>query len=352
MTNTHVEQYGYQIVKGWDIPDTMRALTLHAYDGADLRVEQLPLPHPGPGEVLIRMHAAPINPSDLMFVRGMYGFTKQLPVVPGFEGSGTVVAVGRGLAGAVLLGRRVACAAPDDGNGTWAEYMRTDVQRCIPLLPSVSSERGAMLIVNPLTAWALVDLARRGKHRAVVQTAAASALGKMIVRLAQRDNLPLINIVRREEQAAQLRAIGATHVLDSSRADFDEQLHNLCHILQATLALDAVAGEMTGRLLQAMPRGSRVTVYGALSEAPCQIHPIDPIFRGKSVDGFWLSDWFRGQNTLDVFRAGLSVQQLLGSELKSEVRACMPLEEGQRGLQLYANRMTEGKVLLMPGLRR
>jgi NADPH:quinone reductase-like Zn-dependent oxidoreductase len=282
----------------------------------------------------------------------MYGFTKQLPVVPGFEGSGTVVGAGSWWAAATLLGRRVACAAPDDGNGTWAEYMRTDALRCIPLLPSISSERGAMLIVNPLTAWALVDLARRGKHRAIVQTAAASALGKMIVRLAQRYNLTLINIVRREEQAAQLRTLGATHVLDSSPPDFDEQLRELCHSLHATLALDAVAGEMTGRLLQAMPRGSRVTVYGALSEAACQIHPIDPIFRGKRVDGFWLSDWFRTQGPLDALRAGLSVQRLLGGDLKSEVRACLPLEEGKRGLELYANRMTEGKVLLMPGMRR
>src|SRR5262245_46472731 len=145
------------------IPRTMRAIELRSYDGRPeslVLVEKL-VPAPGPGQVLVRMAASPINPSDLMFLRGQYGFKKGLPVVPGFEGSGTVVAGGGGFIASMLQGRRVACAAasPDLQDGTWAEYTVTSARLCIPLLRDVDLEQAAMMLVNPLTAWALVDIA-------------------------------------------------------------------------------------------------------------------------------------------------------------------------------------------------
>ncbi|MDQ3805658.1 MAG: alcohol dehydrogenase catalytic domain-containing protein, partial [Acidobacteriota bacterium] len=141
------------------IPATMRAVELRSYEGgeAGLTVVEKPVPRPGRGEVLVRMAAAPVNPSDLMFVRGMYGQRKRLPVVPGFEGSGVVVAAGGGLMARYLKGRRVACAAPFDGDGTWAEYMSAPAAQCIPLRKGVELEHAASMIVNPFTAWALLD---------------------------------------------------------------------------------------------------------------------------------------------------------------------------------------------------
>ncbi|MEM8536027.1 MAG: zinc-binding dehydrogenase [Chloroflexota bacterium] len=335
------------------VPSTMRAVVLNTYDNTPdaLTIEERPIPRPGKGQVLVRMTATPINPSDLMFLRGLYGVRKELPVIPGFEGSGKVVAAGDWATSRALLGRNVACLAPDNDNGTWAEYMVTSINRCIPLL-GLNDLQGAMLVVNPGTAWGLIDIARREKHRAVVQTAASGALGQMIVRLSQRYQLPMIHIVRRQEQVDLLRGLGAIHILDSSSPDFDQQLRVRCRELGATLAFDAVAGEMTGRLLQAMPKGARVTVYGGLSEQPCQIHPLDPIFKGKTLDGFWLASWLEQQTLPDILRLARGIQQLINTDLKSTVRACFPLEETHQALELYAQRMTEGKVLLMPFLRR
>jgi NADPH2:quinone reductase len=160
------------------IPATMRAVQLRAYDGnpESVAVVELPVPRPGPGQVLIRVAASPINPSDLMFIRGLYGFKKPLPAVPGFEGSGTVVEAGGGMMPRFLKGRRVACAAadPNIAGGMWAEYLVTSAQLCVPLSKQVDMEQGATMLVNPLTAWALMEEARLGRHRAVVQTAAAS----------------------------------------------------------------------------------------------------------------------------------------------------------------------------------
>jgi NADPH:quinone reductase-like Zn-dependent oxidoreductase len=132
------------------IPDKMDALQLRVYEGvAALTLAQKAVPRPGRGQVLVRMVAAPVNPSDLSFLEGHYGVTKRLPVVPGFEGSGTVVAAGPGLFGRLLLGRRVACAAHPREDGSWAGYMRTRATMCAPLLKEVSLEQGATPAIKP-----------------------------------------------------------------------------------------------------------------------------------------------------------------------------------------------------------
>ncbi len=332
------------------VPPTMRALQLRAYDGKpeSLVLVEKPVPRPGKGQVLVKIAATPVNPSDTGFIRGLYAMQKKLPITPGFEGSGTVVAAGSGFMGRALIGKRVACSAPFDGDGTWAEYMVTSAKMCIPLRKQVSLEQGAMLIVNPMTAWALLDIAKRGGHRAVVQSAAASALGRMIFRLGQRFGITVINVVRRQEQIDLLQALGAKYVLNSSATDFEEHLRQLGHELQVSLALEAVSGEISAYILRALPKGAKMIVYGAVSEQGCQIDPRSLIFDGKRLEGFWLAEWARHKSMPGQIRAAMQVQKLLESDLKTEVRARLPLEEAGKGLQQYAAHMTEGKILLVP----
>jgi NADPH:quinone reductase-like Zn-dependent oxidoreductase len=330
------------------LPPAMRALELRAYDGApsSLRLTEKPVPRPERGQVVVRIAASPVNPSDLLFLRGLYGIKKPLPVVPGFEASGVVVAAGPGLAARALLGRRVACAATSDDDGTWAEYMRTSVSLCLPLLPGVDLH-AASAFANPLTVHALLSLAKG--HKAAIQSAAASALGRMLVRVARKRRLPMVHVVRRPEQVELLRSMGATEVLDSSDPEFDARLKQTAKRLGATIAFDAVAGELSGRVLHAMPRGSRLVVYGALSEKACAIPPGDFIFRDKTIEGFWLSTWLRKNPVYDTLRAGVAVQRGLSDEFRTEVRARLPLEAAGEGLAEYASSMTTGKILFIPG---
>ena len=334
------------------IPRSMRAVQLRAYDGKpeSIAVAEVPVPQPGSGEVLVRIFASPINPSDLMFIRGLYGFKKPLPAIPGFEGSGTVVEAGAGIMPRLLKGRRVACAAanPKVTGGMWAEYVVTSAQFCIPLRKHVDLEQGAALLINPMTAWGLMHEARRGGHRAVVQTAAASALGRMIIRLGKRFSIPVINVVRRAEQVELLRGLGAEYVLNSSEPEFNERLRELCHQLGASIGFDAVAGEMSGIVLRAQPRGSRLLVYGGLSLQPNQADPASLIFEGKQLEGFWLTGWLRSRTLLGQLRLARQIQELLRNDLKTEFQAKVPLPEVGRALQQYAANMTAGKVLLMP----
>lgn len=335
---------------GASLPDSYLAAVITAYDGSleSLQLTQKPMPKPEPGQVIVKMHAVPMNPSDLMFLKGLYGVVKPLPAVPGWEGSGTVLASGGGFVANHLVGKRVACASRVNGDGTWAEYLLTSAVRCIPLNRTLTDEQGATLIVNPLTAWALIDIARKTRVSAFVQTAAASALGRMIIRLSRKFGLPGIHVVRRREQADELRALGAEYVLESSEPEFDKRLRELCEKLQAKIAFEAVSGELSARVLRAMTRGSRLILYGGLSESPCMADPRDLIFEDKRIEGFFLADWLANRSVVSQLRLGRQIQSLLGAELQTDVRARFPLQQVREALQEYTNQMTGGKVLIIP----
>lgn len=328
------------------IPETMQAVLLED-TGGPLTVGRIEVPEPGPGQLLLRMAAAPINPSDLGFLRGSYGFQKPFPVVPGLEGSGTVVAAGSGLFPRFYLGKRVACATPEASGGAWAEYLVTSATSCFPLTRNLSLEQGATLIVNPMTALAFIDIARRGRHRAIVSNAAAGALGRMILWLGQSYEIPVIHVVRRPEQAELLRSLGGEHILNSSDPDFVDRLRAAATQLQATLILDPVAGRQTRQLLDAAPDGSTVLVYGRLSgEGP------EAALQGeqdgdKRVDGFFLPNWLAKKNVLRRLLLVRKVQRLVAEGLQTSIRMRLPLSAVHEAMEAYRANPTAGKILLM-----
>lgn len=341
------------------LPKNMRAVRLQAYHEdvteaiRGLNVVEQPLPKPSRGQVLVKIEATPCNPSDLLFLQGKYGVLKKLPAVPGWEGTGTVVASGGGWLAGWLRNKRVACGVRGDRDGAWAEYCLANARDCIPLKRRLPFTAAASLIVNPLTAIGLLDTARRDGHAAAVLTAGASQLGRMLLYLAGRAKFPLVCVVRREEQAQLLKSAGAELVLNSADVDFVEQLATACQQVNATAALEAVAGDMTGTLLSAMPQGSCVYVYGALSEEPCgAIDPIDLIFRNKTVTGFYLGEWLRTRGAFGVLRRANRIQRMLIDGLiATKVQRQIRLDEVSEGLLRYVESMTEGKVLILPQKR-
>lgn len=342
------------------IPNQMRALLLEQYrdDVAEaigaLKVVERPVPTLRRGQVLVRIEAAPCNPSDLLLLQGKYGTLKTLPSVPGWEGAGTVVASGGGWLASWLQGRRVACGLQVDRDGTWAEYFVANATECIPLKRQLPIEQAANLIINPLTAMGLLDTARRRGHRAAVHTAGASHLGRMLVAMAKEARFTIINVVRRNAQVELLRSMGVEHVLNSSDETFSEQLRDACSRLRATAAFEAVAGHMTGTVINAMPPSSTVFVYGALSEEWCaEIDPIAIIFENKTVTGFYLGTWLRRCGALGILRAAGRVQRMLiDGCIKTTPQRQVTLDEAVEGLQQYVDHMTDGKVLITPHARQ
>ena len=322
----------------------MHAIRQHKA-GGNLVSESVPVPLPGAGEVLVKMQASPINPSDLALLKGNY-LARKYPFIPGLEGSGVVVSSGGGMLAGARVGKRVACTPDPLGDGTWADYMKTSVMRTVPISRTTSFEEGAMMLVNPMTAMALVQIAKKGKHRAIVNNAAASALGKMLIRLTNRYEIPLINIVRREEQVTELKSMGATHVLNSEEGSFESTLKQHAHELGANLILDAVSGSQTSLLLRAAPRGSTLITYGRLSGDPVLVDPGILIKEEKQITGFQLGNWFQSKSMTFKLRFISHVKKNLSDTLLTHIDRRMPLEKVEEALALYSKNMSAGKIML------
>lgn len=324
--------------------EMMKAVRQHKA-GAKLIIESIPVPVPGPGEVLLKMDTSPINPSDLANISGDY-IAASWPFTPGLEGSGIIVKAGSGILPRLRLGKKVACSPHSGEDGTWAEYMKTSVMNTVPLPKGLDMEQGSMMLVNPMTAMAFISLAKKSKHRALVNNAAASSLGKMLIRLALKESLPLINIVRQEQQVEELKNLGAIHVLNSSLPSFPEELSLLADKLGATLFLDAVSGKETARLLTAAPSGSTLVVYARLSGDPLQADPSDLIRLDKTISGFQLGNWLSGKSMPYKLKFLGQVKKEMNGTLSSQVRRSFPMEEVNEAISLYRDHMSAGKVLL------
>ena len=336
-------------ISQFEIPNKMKALHLETF-GQPLKLKEISMPSPGKGEILVQIDSSPVNPSDNSFLKGNYGSKKKLPVIPGFEGSGVVVASGSDFMSRRLLGKNVACFAPMDGNGTWAEFMVTKSNMAIPLKKGVDLEQGSMLMVNPLSVMAMVDIAIKGKHKAIANTAAASALGQMLNQICIERNLPIVHIVRREEQVELLKDQGAKYVINSSSSNFVEDMTKVFAELNVSLAFDAIAGQSPFDLIEALPVGGEVMVYGGLSEQASAVHPGMLIFEKKKVSGFWLSEWITHQSLLKMLRTFGKIQKMISNKHQTKIHKRVALADTQEGIKTYIENMTAGKVLVKPGL--
>lgn len=326
----------------------MKAVTILKYDAQspELVLRDKETPTPKENEVLVRIHLSPINPSDLMFIRGLYGFKKKAPVSAGFEASGTIEAVGSAIK-SLKPGMSVSCVAPHN-DGTWAEYMVTTEENCLPLAADVSLEEGATFFVNPMTAWAMVQKAKSEGHQAILQTAAASALGKMVIRLCQHFNIPVVNVVRKEEQIKALLEIGAEHVLNSNSPNFTKDLFKICKKLNVTYAIDAVAGETAQTVFECLPYGSKLVCYGALSEKPFSVNSGIVLFQNKKIEGFWLSSWIYEIGLESFQKQALEAQKLIKTVFQTKINKRFSFSDYAEGLEYYKSNMSEGKIVFGP----
>lgn len=302
------------------------------------------------GFVLVKMASAPFNPSDIAFMQGSYHVKKTMPAVPGFEGAGRVVLVGRGVDDA-LLGQKVACFAGKDTDGTWAEYLLARPSQLLVVDESMDWEQTATFLVNPFTASALFRLALDSGASAFALNAAGSSVAQWMRLLAKKQGMEVINIVRKPETQAKLLAGGCPHVLLQTDVHFEKELTRLSHALDCRIAFDAVGGKLGGLLLNALPDKSKLVVYGGLSNQPLgELDVLGIIFREKTVQGFDLNQWWASANA--------ETKQKMANEL-DEVRKATnnPVNISQvfdiqnvvEGIRYYLGHMSEGKVLLRLG---
>lgn len=205
-----------------------------------------------------------------------------------------------------------------------------------------------MLLVNPLTALAFFDIAKHNKNKAIINAPAVGALGRMIDFLRKKNHIPVINIVRNEKQLNTLIARGSRNVLNGSKGYFYYQLRVLSHDLNVTLALDAVGGKLTQLILEAIPYGGSVIMYGNLSGEQSDIDFRALVMENKHIAGFYLENWIKDYGLTKTIRNTFAVKRLLKNEMKISVQNRFPLENAQQAIDAYLNNMSDGKILLVP----
>jgi NADPH:quinone reductase-like Zn-dependent oxidoreductase len=278
---------------------TMQALVMHAVgEPADvLRLETRPMPEPDAGQVRIRVQAAPMHPTDLHVMRGRYGFSPELPAVLGMECVGVVDALGDGVE-TVAVGERVITVGI---TGTWQQYVVADAARVVAVPDQMSTSTAAQLLTNPLTALLLVTSkldVQPGEW--LLQTAAGSTVGRLVLQLGRHLGFKTINVVRRRAAVEEILELGGSEVISTDDEDLCRRVREIAGEDGVSKAIDSVAGQLGADVFHSLAPGGEMIVYGALSshrqtEADRLSLPLDArsmIYGTKTVRGFWLYRWF------------------------------------------------------------
>ncbi|HEX6078687.1 MAG TPA: zinc-binding dehydrogenase [Methylomirabilota bacterium] len=357
----------------------------------ELSLASVPVPEPKPEEVIVRVEASPINPSDqgLLFagadmstakaggtpdrpvitaslspavVKAMAGRLDQ-PMPVGNEGAGVVVRAGSSPAAQALIGKTVAIL----GGAMYQQYRCIKAAQCLVLPAGTTPAEGASCFVNPLTALGMVATMRAEGHKALVHTAAASNLGQMLVKICLADKVDLVNIVRRPEQVTVLKRIGAVHVCSSASPTFMDELTDALAATGATVAFDAIGGgTLAGQILTAMEAAAnrtakeysrygstvhkQVYIYGGLDRGPTQFNRTFGMAWG--IGGWLLTPFLQKIG----FEAAQKLRERVAAEVKTTFASTYTKEVSLAGaLQLdeiavYGRQATGAKYLINPNL--
>jgi NADPH2:quinone reductase len=374
-----------------DIPSTaqeLRSLVTQA-GTLELSLSMVPVAQPEPDEVVVRVEASPINPSDVGLllagadmttatVSGSASHPIVTAIIPpgalrnlagrvgislpvGNEGAGTVVRAGASVGAQALMGQSVAIA----GGAMYAQYRCMKAKQCLQLRSGTQPAEAASWFVNPLTALGMVETMRREDHHALVHTAAASNLGQMLNKLCIEDGVPLVNIVRRPQQEALLRAAGATYVCNSTEPTFMDDLTRALGATSATLAFDATGGgKLAGQILACMEaaavasaseysrygstRHKQVYIYGGLDRGPTELNRNFGMAWG--VGGWLLTPFLQlaGPEVFDRLRARVAsgLTTTFASTYTKEVSLAGALQLD--AISVYAKQATGEKYLITP----
>ena len=355
----------------------------------ELSLAEVTTPEPGPDEVVVKVEATPINPSDLGLLLGPIdmataksaGSGKAIKVTAkvaeaslpnlaarldqampvGNEGAGTVIKAGSSEAAQALLGKTVSMV----GGAMYAQYRLLKATGCQPLPAGTTAAEGASWFVNPLTALGMTETMKREGHKALVHTAAASNLGQMLNKICQEDGIGLVNIVRSPEQAKLLRGIGAKHVVDSSAASFTDDLTQALVETGATIAFDAIGGgKLASQILTGMETAinktakeysrygstthKQVYIYGSLDTRPVELTRNYGTAWG--VGGWLLTPFLQKIGRPEQARLRERVVKSLKTTFASHYTRVVSLPEALelKNIATYNKRATGEKFLINP----
>ncbi|CAG9316400.1 unnamed protein product [Blepharisma stoltei] len=325
---------------------SIRGVRVHAYNDLDsITIDQVPIPDLKDDQILVRIEYAPINIIDLMQALGYYN-RQPLPHFFGKEGSGTVVKTGNHPYARFLLGKRVSVDSNVPGFGTYADYLVAYASDAYPLRDSVTFEQAASLIVNPMTVAYMVEKLKQGNHTSALINAAASGIGKMLIKWCKLLNITTVNFVRRQDQADILASIGAEHIFNTSNDGWKESAKALTTQLGTKIGFDAISGSATQDMLDLLENDGIAYIYGALSGEPAHVSPMSLIGGDKTVKGLLLTTWLARMTNEKRVEVGYQIQDLIGSALKTDYISEVTIGEVKDALKQYAAKKTDSKFVV------
>ncbi len=305
-----------------------------------LVLEDAEIPKPKPNEVLIKVTARNINPSDVMFIRGMYGITPKLPSSAGFEAVGIVDKSDE--KETVAKGSKVIFTAI----GTWKEYVCVPAQTVIPVPDQMPDEVACQAFINPMTAFGMLESSGLKEGDWVLITAGASAYGKLVIQMAKSKGIKVACTVRRDEQKGSLEKLGADLVINTEK----EKLQKV--IMEKTgdgvsVVFDAVGGILGAKALASLKNNGKLMAFGALSLDNMPVNSGLMIFKNLKIEGFWLTTWIESLNHEERQKAFQTVLgYLMKQDIKVDVAGTYPLEEFKEALEAYQKPGRDGKIIL------
>lgn len=339
-----------------NIPTTTMALVLPEYNANVLRAmlslqwQEMPLPKLKDHDLLIEVEASPINPSDLAFMQGAYNIVKALPAIPGFEATGRVVATGK--ESTSWLGKRVSCFSQDEKSGCWAKHLVSSTQNCFQIPEDISLQESATLIINPLTAIGMFEMAQKVKAKTIVMNAAGGRVPALIRVLAAQHQINTLNIFRKKPLDSILAELRQEDLsLISSDENFEQDLKAKFPKEEPVIIFDAVGGLQSGLLFNLASDGSQLVLYGGLSnQALGNVDVLEMIFHRKSVVGFNLNDYIAEKNHQkereELFKQVLDLVQ--NPKYSTKIQGEFTMKDASKGIKTYIKNMSAGKVLLIP----
>lgn len=332
------------------IPEKMKCLVINEYGGKPT-VGEVPVPKLKNNWVLIKVEAAPINPSDQSFMNGTYGLKKNLPCVAGFEGAGTVVAT-KGLLSWFLysIGDKVSFIADNKSTGTFAEYISVPAGTAVVQPKNISFDKLSCAMINPLSILGMVQIANQKNSKAIVQTGATSAIGKMMIMYCRDIGIKTINIVRRDDCFDELKKLGADVVLNVNTPGFEKSLRKIATEMGVKVCFDAVGGQLVGQVINGLPDNCTTYTFGTLAMQHIgRINPSEIIFRHKRLEGFHLNSYAKSITIRQFFWLKKEMHaKLQNGSFVSPIATTMDMRDYQKAMDYYEKNPQQGKVIMRP----
>lgn len=319
-------------------------------------IAEVPVPTPIPNYAIVKVLACPVNPIDYYRSYGHFGPPPYEPYVCGSEGAGIVVEVGEGVP-KDIIGKKVSVApsiaGAKDEIGMWCEYARVPYSGCVILEDSQNCEELCELFINPMTLLAFVMIAKEMKCKTIIATAAMSTLCKSLYKVCACEGIDVIGIIRKEEDLKTLLSLGAKYALNLTSPNFEKDLKEIAAKTDARVAFDAISGDMTVKLVSAMPKDSAVFVCGRLSGSKPALEPLMDQMKkeNKKVEQFDVTGHKIIQNPEERKKALGYIQKDVkegGKFFKINVVKRFKLEEFKNAFDTFKTVASTGKVVITP----